>query len=234
VSFPTLTISPIELPASERQKVLDLDHYQCVICISANAAHLGMEHIHDYWPQMPVQQTWLAVGPATAEALGQWHIHAICPEKAPHSEGMLALPELCHVRDQKILILRGRGGRDTLADNLRTRGAKVDYLELYERSLPTVDLNILQNWLDETGTSGQNSQTEPALFRPVITATSSESLKNLRQLAGATATQLTARPLVVPSERLAEFAYAQGFHTIWVAKGATEEALIDCLKVHAL
>ena len=46
------------------------------------------------------------------------------------------LPALTEVWGQKILICRGRGGLPKLGESLHQRGARVRYLELYERLIP--------------------------------------------------------------------------------------------------
>ena len=69
IELPTLDIEPLEIGSRQRALVLDLDQYAHVICVSPNAARLGLEVLADYWPQWPVQQQWAAVGPATGAAM---------------------------------------------------------------------------------------------------------------------------------------------------------------------
>ncbi|WP_205523206.1 uroporphyrinogen-III synthase, partial [Pseudomonas viridiflava] len=62
------------------------------------------------------------------------------PARGDDSEALLALRELqaalATSASPRVLILRGEGGREALAECLRGQGVAVDYLPLYRRSLP--------------------------------------------------------------------------------------------------
>lgn len=234
--FATLKIQPLSIEGAEKQKIFDLDRYAVIICVSANAASLAMEHITDVWPQMPVQQTWVAVGPASAAALAEWGVQSVVPPASSDSEGLLSLDCLQSVDDQKILILRGRGGRELISKALRSRGATVDYLELYERSVPDTELKDLVHWLETSASRvGANVDTVP---NQVVTATSGDALKHLLGMIAGHAKHdvlkaaLLKLPTVVVSERLREYAQSLGFQTIWVAEGASNAALVKCIGDH--
>lgn len=64
----SLCIEPLELSATERNLLLNLDQYHAVF-VSTNAARLALQALDALWPQWPVGVHWLAVGPATAEVL---------------------------------------------------------------------------------------------------------------------------------------------------------------------
>ena len=88
-----------------------------------------------------------------------------CPAPAG-SESLLAMPEMHKVKNQRIFLFRGIGGRELLAQTLRNRGASVCYIECYER---------------------RQSDSDPAALRraeqkgnlDVIVTTSVDGLKNL-------------------------------------------------------
>lgn len=202
--FPTLAIEPRVLDQADRQTILDLDRYYAVICVSANAARLGLDALADLWPQWPVQQHWFAVGPATGESMSDWGLNLTVAQQGSTSETLLDHPDLQAVSGQRILILRGEGGREALADSLRQRGAQVDYLELYRRVQPRTDPQPLLTALDQPDC-------------PILTVTSAEGLRNLMALAGKQLNRLQQCPLLVVSGRLAEFARQQGFVTVWQA-----------------
>ncbi|WP_405235597.1 uroporphyrinogen-III synthase [Lentisalinibacter orientalis] len=78
-----------------------------------------------------------AIGPATAEAMSRaGRPPDLTPAGGYDSESLLAADELADMSGRRVLIVRGRGGRELLADTLRERGATVDYAEVYERRLP--------------------------------------------------------------------------------------------------
>lgn len=204
LALPTLAIEQRPLDQADRQKILDLDQYRAVICVSPNAARLGLDALADYWPQWPVQQQWFAVGPATGIAMQGWGLQVTVAQQGATSETLLDDPQLKMVAGEQILILRGEGGRETLADTLRERGARVDYLELYRRVSPAVDPAPLFAALDQI----------PA---PILTVTSGDGLRNLMAVADKRLNQLQQCPLLVISGRLAEFARQQGFAEVWLA-----------------
>jgi uroporphyrinogen-III synthase len=66
LSLPLLRIVPLtdsDLQAA-RQHVQDLDVYDVLVFVSLNAASLGAELVTDLWPQLPVQQSIIAIGKA--------------------------------------------------------------------------------------------------------------------------------------------------------------------------
>jgi len=215
IELPTLAIEPLPLTGEARTRMLDLDQYAFVICVSPNAARLGLEALADYWPQWPVQQQWLAVGPATGEVMADWGLNLKVGQQGATSETLLDWPELQDLTDRKVLIMRGEGGRETLADTLRQRGARVDYLELYRRSQPTADTAPLLQAL--------------ACGPVILTVTSGDGLRNLMAMVGGAGAQLQRCPLVVVSGRLAQFAREQGFPNVWQAQSPATSDIIQTL-----
>jgi uroporphyrinogen-III synthase len=206
------------LEVAQRQLVLDLDRYQHVIFISGNAARFGMALVEDYWPQLPVGLHWYAIGAATAAGLERYGIAPITPGSAMSSEGLLAVAQLQDVRGQRVLIVKGEGGRDTLREQLTRRGAAVDELACYRRhppSLPEGELAArLVRWRIE-----------------VIMLSSGEGLANLQLLLSpAETSKLKAIGLIVPSQRVAQLARNAGFDQIVTAENASDVAMLRALQ----
>jgi uroporphyrinogen-III synthase len=196
----------------------ELDLYQHVIFISGNAVRFGMSHVENYWPQLPVGISWYAIGSATAALLADFGVAAVTPGDKMTSEGLLALPALAGVELQKILIIKGQGGRDTLARELLARGAAVDELACYQRR--PVDLSAddlagkLNQWQIDTVliTSGEGLANLEVLLSPAETS----NFKHLR--------------LIVPSQRVARLAQSAGFDNIETADNASDTAMLHALK----
>lgn len=89
-----------------------------------------------------------AVGNATKQALLATGIKQVIspPPQQEHSEGLLKLAELGNVSDKKVVIFRGNGGREHIANCLTQRGANVCYLESYQRVWRTLPKNIAMKW----------------------------------------------------------------------------------------
>ncbi len=134
------------------------------------------------------------IGPATAEAVqGAGRVVDIQPASGYDSEHLLAEAALQDVAGKHVRIIRGSKGRELLAEELRARGATVDYLSVYERRLPDVHPDTLAE-LERRWRQGTIN---------VITVMSVESLANLaRILPEWCASQVASTPLVTPSGRV--------------------------------
>lgn len=219
VAQPLLLLEPLEsLGLEQRQCLLSLADYQHVIFISTNAVRYGMEHIHDYWPQLPVGLHWYAIGQATASALGAHGIQAMQPQGSVDSEGLLRLPTLQQVSGERVLIVKGEGGRDALRSALYNRGAEVDLLPCYQRRSPAFASGAMASLLRE-----QNID--------VVLLTSGEGFAHLQAaLAPAETSNFNALCLIVPSQRVARMAQAAGFHTVITADNASDAAMLAALE----
>ena len=190
------------LPASDATAVAaaadTLEQYDLAVFISINAVNTGLAAILEQrsWPAGVALAT---VGPASQHAVEAMGLAVdLVPEHDYSSEGLLALEALQDMRGKRVVIFRGNGGRDTLHDTLRSRGARVDYVEVYRRACPQ-DGSQLQSLLQQDGVD-------------VITATSNETLQNLFDMAGPGCQPLLRKiPLVIPGKRQAELAARLGF-----------------------
>jgi uroporphyrinogen-III synthase len=208
-SQPLLELQALsELPPSQRQLLLDLDRYQHVIFISGNAVHFGMACIEDYWPQVPVGLTWYAIGDATAALLHGFGIEAVTPGSAMTSEGLLAVPQLHTVADQRILIIKGEGGRATLREELAC----------YRRACPDLPAGELAARLSEWRIG-------------LVMISSGEGLDNLQTLLRwPETTKFRHICVIVPSERIARLAQKAGFEQVVTAENASDVAMLHALE----
>jgi uroporphyrinogen-III synthase len=209
-ALPVLAVEPLPETPALRLRVQDLDRYDAVIFVSPAAVRVGMRWIDRYWPQYPVRTVWIAVGARTAEDLAAFGIRAVRPESDERAEGLLALAELAQGRVERVLIVRGEGGRELLVEALTARGASVDLLEVYRRRPLPVQL-------------------PPVGAVAAAVASSGEVLDAFLASGGAA---LAERPLLVPSDRVAARARAAGFRQVITASGAGPAATVAAL--HAL
>lgn len=140
----------------------------------------------------------------------------LSPLQNYNSEALLALPEMQDMQNQRVLIVRGEGGREEMADTLRSRGADVQYLNVYKR-IPGTDNTDVISMLEHKELD-------------IITATSGEVLQNLLIMLGATHHQQLFRlPLVVVSDRIRQLAIDMGFKQIAVAVSPSDDAILETI-----
>lgn len=219
---PLLAINPIEPQASGyhdvKNSIMNLDQYDIIITVTSNASTLAYEWIDQYWPQLPVHPIWFAVGNSSAQPLLKLGMNITSPAEK-HSEGLLALPELQNIEGKNVLILRGKGGRELIAQTLSQRGANVRYAELYQRT--PIDIN-----------DGRLSKllTEQQIHYALVT--SGEMADQLAQ--GLSAPARESLHLIVPSQRildnLSHINTAQTFASIDVCNNLDAEYVIAFLE----
>ncbi|AHY44436.1 uroporphyrinogen-III synthase [Stutzerimonas decontaminans] len=223
-SLPLLAIDPLPETAEQRVTILELDRYCAVIVVSKPAARLGVELLDRYWPQPPFAQAWFSVGAATGAILADYGLDTSWPERGDDSEALLALPRLDEALarpDPRVLILRGEGGRELLAETLRGRGVQVDILELYRRSLPDYPPGTLAATVRSERLNG-------------LVVSSGQGLLSLHELAADTWPELLELTLFVPSPRVAEMARQLGVKRIVDCRGASAAALLAALRETAV
>ena len=211
--FPCVEIAGPADPAAVKAQLKQAGSYDLLIFISVNAVNYAFPLLPD---SLPLSQQVAAVGAATAAQLEDYGLEPTLVPERFDSEGLLALPGLTDMAGKRVLILRGNGGRELLADSLRERGAQVDYAEVYQRLIPQRSAaNLVAGW-DK--------------WIDAVTVTSAEILDNLFTLLGeAGAAKLQQTPLIVVSERLAEHARQRGCRTLYLAADAGDPALLKAL-----
>jgi uroporphyrinogen-III synthase len=121
------------------------------------------------------------------------------------------------VTGQAIVIVRGEGGRELLAETLTARGARVVHAEVYRRERPAVGATaLLERWArGEIGAA---------------VVTSGESLLNLFDMLGiAGQDDLRETPLIVVSARIQQIAATLGCRRLQLARDASDDAIIAAL-----
>ena len=218
IAFPVLEITAARDSRPLEDCVLRLDDFDIAIFISANAVEhaLGFILAKRDWPAA-VQTA--VIGRRSAEALEAFGLRAdIAPQERFNSEALLELEALQDVAGRRVLIFRGNGGREYLADTLRERGAQVQYIEAYQRSRPDADsASLVDAWR-----KGKIN---------VVQVNSVESLENLFSMLDHEGRVLLRKsPLLVVSERMLPVAERMGFaRPPILAADATDEAVLDAL-----
>lgn len=219
-SLPLLEIEALPVTPEQQAVWADLGRYCAVIVVSKPAARLGVQRLDRHWPRLP----WFSVGAATAQVLADHGLDVHYPPSGDDSEALLALPALREAiarTDARVLILRGEGGRELLAERLREQGASVDYLELYRRFLPAYDPGVLMQRIQLERLNG-------------LVVSSGQGFLHLQALAGSDWSQVARLPLFVPSPRVYEMARAAGAEKVVDCRGASAAALLVALRSHSV
>lgn len=221
VHQPLLAVSPVD-PCDDDQRgfIRALDSYAHCLFVSANAARFGLDCLLREWPEWPQTVQCYAVGDSTAEVLRAAGLGVLTPGVNMTSEGLLALPSLQAVSGQRVLIVKGEGGRSALREALTAQGAQVDELRCYRRSAPDLAPEMLQALLHRERVA-------------CILVSSGEVLENLMALlqpGGMNSPTLDGITLVVPSARVAEQARAAGWRDMRVATNASDNAMLSALQ----
>ncbi|WAB98318.1 MULTISPECIES: uroporphyrinogen-III synthase [Pseudomonas] len=217
--LPLLAIEPVQMDALQRQQLAGLGQYQAMIVVSKPAARSLLAQLAQAGLQPP-PAGWFTVGQATAAVLQSAGLSVAFPAQGDDSEALLTLPALHQAIKgpaPRVLIARGVGGRELLAERLAEQGASVDYLELYRRCLPVYPAGTLVARIEAERLNG-------------VVVSSGQGLEHLQQLAAADWPRVARLPLFVPSPRVAEQARAAGAQQIVDCRGASATALLAAVQ----
>lgn len=206
ILFPGIEIVDVEDDGILKSVIARISEYDFAIFVSRNAVDKAFERMG----ALPADLECFAVGKATLAALeahGARHVRV--PEVGFDSEGLLQLPELQSVGGKRIVIFRGVGGRELLGDELKSRGARVDYAECYRRLKPSVLPCIREDGVQ------------------AVTATSGEIVSNLCELAEG---WVRNKPIFVTHERIGKVARDSGFGQVVVTEGGDEGLVLGLIK----
>ncbi len=219
--FPVIAIGPALDPGPLEAIVPRLDEFDLAFFVSPNAVDHAMQFIlpRRAWPPSLRLST---VGKGSERVLhGYGFADVIAPQSGFDSEAVIALPEFAPdaVAGRKVLIFRGDGGRELLADTLRARGAHVEYVACYRRYCPDLDPDLL---LQPVGRGEVDA----------LLLTSSEGVRNLEQMLGADGLAAL-RPVTVfaTHPRIVAQAHAAGFAHV-VEAPAGDDGLMQALENH--
>ena len=214
--LPLLEIAPLPVSDKIRRAIARLPRCNAVIVVSKPAARIALDLLGN---SSSLAMPWFSVGAATAQILSDHGLDVSFPADGDDSEALLQVRQLREAIAQpaaRVLILRGEGGRELLAERLREQGASVDYLEVYRRDLPQYAEAALPARIQAERLNG-------------LVVSSGQGFAHLHQMAGDAWPALAQLPLFVPSPRVAEMARAAGARTVVDCRGASATALLTAL-----
>jgi len=159
-----------------------------------------------------------AIGPATSAALAELDQTTNLTPKPPFTSES-HLRQLVDLPAQKLLIVKGAGGRTLISDILSELGWTVTGVDVYKRSLPIMTEESINELIQDPAPD-------------LISITSNEALQNLEILAKEHWDTLRKLPLVVNSKRSATLAQSMGFELpALVAGSAGDEGQLEQIKL---
>jgi uroporphyrinogen-III synthase len=225
VVLPLLEISALE-DESELERVLGrLADYALVAFVSPNAIDAAFARVKRW----PAGVTLAVLGEGSRAALARHGIDGattaiVSPPDAARSdsEQLLRALDLPALAGRRVLIVRGDGGRELMADGLRAAGALVETVAAYRRQVVRLTPELARS-LDSLLVQ-QNDW--------IIT--SSEALRGLMDLVRGlglddAVAKMQQQHLIVPHARIAETARALGLARVTLT-GSGDERLLAALQ----
>ncbi len=218
IPFPAIRSEAPENWQSLDAALTDLARFQWAIFSSRNAVQFALSRLQALARQWPASTRIAAVGRETARALKDFGLGVdLVPERFS-SEGLLEHPALLEVRGERIALFAGDQGRELLERTLGERGALVEKVYCYRRSVPGANPTpLLHAWA-----RGELQ---------AVTVTSPEIFNNFYQMVGGLGQRwLKTTPIVAISPLTAEAITAKGLPAPWVAPEASNQGLLQALQ----
>lgn len=138
VEVPLVELAPPGDPGPLRRALAGLGSYRWIALTSANAARRLADALRDAGRTLPPSVSVASVGPATSEAVRKalGVEPALEPESDYRAEGLLRAFEAHDLTGHSVLLPLSERARETLAEGLRARGARVDAVVAYRTLTP--------------------------------------------------------------------------------------------------
>ena len=201
VCFPVIEIQPYRVKPEQGIPGSAVKSAHMIVFVSRNAV-LYVDKLIPGFFNMIIDKQIVAMGEGTRGELEKKGVAEIIYAKSGvGSEALLGLDEFKEdvIRGKRVVIVRGKGGRDTIEKSLQHLDVELSYLEVYQRVQPVADrVEVEKTWQE---------------FPPdVIVVTSVEGLQNLFNMTDdGRRQQLLGTPLVVMSHRIQKTALDMGF-----------------------
>ena len=117
-----------------------LEDYDKAIFVSSSAVDYALKHSQSIAPLLP--ERLFAIGPKTAERLKAEGYQEVEISEGFTSEDLLKHSDLQSLSGEHILLVKGEGGRELLATELKERGANIYPVEVYRRRGLFLQLDI--------------------------------------------------------------------------------------------
>ena len=221
ILFPAVQIEAPQNWQSLDDALHQLSTYEWMIFTSRNAVAFALSRLQSRHLSWPAGPRIAAVGRETAKALGEFGLRADLVPPKFSSEGLLDSTELTVVQGRRIALFVGDQGRELLEKTLTGRGAVIDKILCYRRSIPGANPTpLLHAWA-----RGEID---------AVTVTSPEIFNNFYQMVGGLGQRwLKNTPIITISPLTAEAVTAVGLPAPWVAPEASTAGMMAALEAWA-
>jgi uroporphyrinogen III methyltransferase/synthase len=153
VEIPTIELAALPLTASQINLVRQVSNYDWIIFSSANAIEYFMAaFLREGLDVRALRGVQIAcVGEATAQALRKYGLIADLVPKEFKQEGFIRAFKHLELKGRKVLVPKAREGREVFESFLKSKGARVDLLTLYENRVPVGARRQIEELFEEQG-----------------------------------------------------------------------------------
>ena len=213
LGFAVVHLPCLDIQATDKQiEASDLAHVDAVVFTSTNAVTYANQKLSLPWNEIDAY----ALGDATAKALSALGQSVIRQPVPPYnSEAFVHLLQQQSSLPDRLLIVKGVGGRGYIEAQLEPTSTEVITVDVYQRQCPTPDATLA---------------TRLSAPFDIISVMSNETLDNLVHLANPHLGTLLQHDLIVNSERTRQHAQQSGFTgNVYVAPHAGNSGQLEVL-----
>jgi uroporphyrinogen III methyltransferase/synthase len=171
IELPTIEIIPPDSWKRVDKAIDRLDTYQWLIFTSTNGVRFFLKRLRLKEKRLAEFKDlrFCAIGPRTAQEIEKAGVKVdIVPERY-YAEALVRRLGIEHLRGRRILLARAKKTRDLLPRKLRTMGARVDVIGVYQTRAPTISGEEIERVFQENEID-------------VITFTSSSTVDNFLRM----------------------------------------------------